>query len=78
MSKQRLRIDDVVQKAYIKLDKSGTEAAAATAVVMKTSSFRPQTEPKVYKVYLNRPFVYAIIDTVSGVPLFMGVVNHVE
>ena len=63
-------------KTYIKLDKDGTEAAAVTAVVMKANSIaRP--EPKIKKVYLNRPFVYAIIDAESGIPLFLGIVNGI-
>ncbi len=77
MSNGDIHIDDVLHKTYIKLDKNGTEAAAVTAVVMKANSVCPQIEPKIYRVYLDRPFVYAIIDTESGAPLFMGVVNHV-
>ncbi|MBQ6360463.1 MAG: serpin family protein [Lachnospiraceae bacterium] len=77
MTAQSVSVDDILHKTYIKLDKDGTEAAAVTAVVMKANSvFRP--DAKIKKVYLNRPFVYAIIDSESGIPLFLGIVNEVK
>ena len=77
MTDQSVSIDDILHKTYIKLDKDGTEAAAVTAAVMKANSIlRP--EAKIKKVYLNRPFVYAIIDSESGIPLFLGIVNEVR
>lgn len=76
MSEGSFYIDDVIHKTHIDVTKSGTEAAAVTAVTVKNTSFKPVTEKTVKNVYLNRPFVYAIIDTQSGIPLFMGVVNR--
>ena len=76
MTADSVSVEDVLHKTYIKLDKDGTEAAAVTAVVMKANSIaRPA--PKIKKVYLNRPFVYAIIDAESGIPLFLGIVNGI-
>jgi serpin B len=68
---QRLRIDQVAHKAYIDVNEDGTEAAAATAVIMKASARFMNTEPPV-EVIVDRPFLFAITDTKSGLPLFLG------
>jgi len=78
MSAQSFCIDDVIHKTHIDVTKNGTEAAAVTAVTVKNTSFKPVAGKTVKNVYLNRPFVYAIIDTQSGIPLFMGVLNRME
>ena len=75
MSGSEIHIDDVLHKTHIDVDESGTEAAAVTAVVMKANAVFPAKPQIIKKVYLNRPFVYAIIDTQTGMPLFMGIVN---
>lgn len=69
-------ISDVIQKAHIEVDRYGTKAAAATAVLEKVTSARPGQ--KIEQVYLDRPFLYAVIDMSTGLPLFMGVVNSVD
>ena len=75
MSSTPLKVDEVLHKTFIKLDKDGTEAAAATAVIMaKATSMRPQKVEKKY-VYLDRPFVYALVETENGLPLLMGTVK---
>ncbi len=75
MSGSPLMIDEVLHKTFIKLDKDGTEAAAVTAVVEKASSIRLDCEEKY--VFLDRPFLYAVIDMKSGLPLFIGAVKSV-
>ena len=77
MSSKGIHIDDVIHKTHIDLTKEGTEAAAVTAITMKANSAGPGSKPTVKKVYLNRPFIYAIIDTKTGIPLFLGVVNKI-
>jgi serpin B len=63
-----LCIDDVLHQAFVAVDESGTEAAAATAVVMReTSGMYVQHE-----VVLDRPFLFVIHDTAHGTPLFVG------
>ncbi len=64
-----LFISDAIHKAYIKVDESGTEAAAATAVVMATTSIGPSDEPV---FIMNRPFIYLIRDRETGSILFAG------
>lgn len=66
-------IGEVVHKTFIAVDERGTKAGAVTSVEMKTESYR---ETKV--VTLDRPFVYAIIDTDSGLPIFIGTVMDLE
>ena len=73
----RMRIDEVLHKTHISVDKDGTEAAAATAILMKATAMRPQQPQTIRKVYLNRPFVYAIVQKKTGTPLFIGVVKKI-
>lgn len=67
-------INRVLHKTYIEVDERGTKAGAVTAVEMNLEGCAP-TEPK--KVYLDRPFVYMIIDTQTNFPLFIGTVMSV-
>lgn len=68
-----LFVSNVLHKTHIELDRYGTKAAAVTAVIVEAASAVPEDKPK--EVYLDRPFVYAIVDTSSGLPVFIGVVN---
>ncbi len=65
---RRLFISDVFHKAYVAVDEEGTEAAAATAVIVATESM-PMTD---VELVVNRPFLYLIRDTQTGAPLFLG------
>lgn len=69
-------IDSIIHKTHIELDRNGTKAAAATAVIMKSTCMAPEGEPK--KVYLDRPFIYAIVENKTSLPIFMGVVNTIN
>ena len=72
----QLGISFIVQKTRIELDRKGTKAAAATAVTVKTESIaEPVREYK--EVVCDRPYCYAIVDTVSMNPIFIGTVNNV-
>ena len=69
-----LFIGDVIHKTHIDVDEEGTRAAAATAVMMNDKGvMMGDTE-----VVLNRPFVYAIVDTQNNVPLFIGTLAELE
>jgi len=65
-----LSISNVIHKAVIDLDEEGTEAAAATAVIMELTSAMPVDEP--IELRLDSPFIYAIVNPESGSILFMG------
>ncbi|MCK4388496.1 MAG: serpin family protein, partial [Dehalococcoidia bacterium] len=63
-----LFIGDVIHKAFVSVDEAGTEAAAATAVVMPTA-MPPQER---VEVTIDRPFVFLIHDIETGAILFVG------
>lgn len=67
-----LYISSVIHKAFIKLDEQGTEAAAATAVAMRTLAM--PAEPVELKI--DRPFLFVIQDKPTGEILFMGRVTN--
>jgi serpin B len=73
---ERLLISAVVHQAYIDVDEQGTEAAAATAITMRPLAAIRGPEPVTMTV--DRPFLFAIIDTASGLPLFLGQVVRPE
>lgn len=68
-----LYIDDVLHKTFIEVNERGTKAGAATAVIMKECGAVMNEEIKT--VYLDRPFVYMIVDCDSWLPAFLGVVQ---
>ncbi len=72
-----LYISNVIHKTYIELDENGTKAAAVTAVEMSCESAAYEEPKEVKEVILDRPFAYAIVDTHTGMPIFMGTVNSV-
>jgi len=63
-----LFISDVVHKAFVAVDEAGTEAAAATAVIMPTSA-APELP---VEVTIDRPFIFLIRDIETGAILFVG------
>jgi len=67
----KLYIDKVIHQAYVKVDEEGTEAAAATAVIMaEKSAAMPRN---VFRV--DHPFIFIIQERETGNILFMGRVN---
>jgi serpin B len=64
-----LLITNVFHKAFVDVDEAGTEAAAATAVIVSLESAMP-AEP--VKVTVDRPFVFLIRDIRTGSVLFVG------
>ncbi|SAI89093.1 serine protease inhibitor [Methanoculleus bourgensis] len=70
-----LFISGVVHKAFVDVNEEGTEAAAATGVVMGITSARPDTTP-VFRA--DHPFVFLITEKDSGTVLFVGrIINPV-
>jgi serpin B len=63
-----LFISDVVHKAFVAVDEEGTEAAAATGVIIGTTSVPPPPIP----FAIDRPFVYLIRDIATETIVFMG------
>jgi serine protease inhibitor len=70
-----LSISAVAHKAYIDVDEHGTEAAAATAVGIRTvAAVLPAAPPVTMTV--DHPFLFAITDTSTGLLLFLGQVTR--
>lgn len=70
-----LRVEGIIHKASISVNRKGTEAAAATGCVLMAGA-PPEGKP-VKKMVLNRPFLYAVMDSKSGMPIFEGVLNSI-
>jgi serpin B len=68
-----LRIAAVAHKAYLDVDEHGTEAAAATAAAIAARAAF-QAPPPV-TVVVDRPFLFAILDSTTGQPVFAGRVS---
>ncbi len=68
-----LYVSEVVHKTFIEVAEEGTKAAAVTSVAVNTESAYMPPENVKY-VTVNRPFVFAIIDTQTNLPLFLGTV----
>jgi serpin B len=63
-----LCISEVVHKAFVAVDEAGTEAAAATAVIMELTAVPPPP----LEVTIDRPFIFLIGDIETGAVLFVG------
>ena len=64
-----LYIGAVLHKAFVEVNEEGTEAAAATAVVMRMKAMRPATPPE---FRADHPFLFLIQEEETGAILFMG------
>ncbi len=71
-ARERLKISEVVHRTFLELDEKGTEAAAATAVIMMRASAVPLKKPTPVVVRVDRPFAFAIQHRESGACLFLG------
>lgn len=70
MTGQRnLHISDAIHQAFVSVDEAGTEAAAATAVMVSLAAMMPE---KAVELRIDRPFFLLIRDIETGEWLFMG------
>lgn len=67
-----LYIGGVLHKTFIDVDEEGTRAAAATVIGMSDGSSGPAAPDETREVILDRPFVYLIVDQLTGTPVFAG------
>jgi len=65
---RELSISKVVHKAFVGVDEAGTEAAAATAVIMRATAMPVLPQ----EVTVNRPFIFLIRDIQTGSIIFIG------
>lgn len=64
----------VRQKAVVKVDEEGTEAAAVTEVAIAETTALLEAEP--IEMYFDKPFLYLIMDMETELPLFMGIMDN--
>ncbi len=67
---RELCFSDVIHKAFVDINEEGTEAAAATAIIMRVGSAMPTKQPKTIRV--DRPFITLVRDTETKTILFFG------
>ena len=67
-----LYIDEVLHKTFICVDELGTKAGAATSIGGGCGAMPPSED-----IHFDRPFVYFIVDTETGLPVFMGTVTEI-
>lgn len=70
-----LFVSKVIQKSAVRVDERGTEAAAATEVEMEMAALPMENQKGPVKLVLDSPYAYFIMDSESGIPLFMGVMD---
>lgn len=68
-------VSKVVHKTFIDVNREGTAAAAATAVIMYDEAV--MIEPETRSVICNRPYAYAVVEKDTGLPVFFGTVENV-
>ena len=71
---ENMFVSQISQKTKLKVNEKGTEAAAVTTIAVGTTSVAPNPEPRI-EFIVDRPFIFAIRDTISGTILFIGEVN---
>lgn len=71
-----LYIDNVWQKNKIRVNEDGTKAVSVTGI--DTLCLSSLDRQPIYRVYLNRPFLYMVIDRETNLPLFMGTITSLQ
>lgn len=72
-----LYVDQALHNTHIKVTEEGTQAAASTVIVMRDVSCAVPAE-NIKVISCDRPFVYAIIETSTNMPIFVGTVNNLS
>lgn len=75
-SEGNIFIGNVIHKTYIQVGEKGTKAGAVTVIEMDGAASADPTEIK--EVYLDRPFVYVLIDCENNIPFFIGTLMDAE
>ena len=68
-----LKMDAMLHKTFIEVNRAGTRAAAVTFGEVGVGCLPPK---EIKKVFLDRPFLFAIIHNKTGIPVFAGQMNH--
>ena len=76
LSTMPLKVSDIKHKASIQVDRKGTVSAAATWVEIEVGCAMPMDIPERKEVHLERPFIYAVMNVETGLPVFTGIYNY--
>ena len=70
---KKLAVSKIIQESVVKVDKDGTEGAAASGVelVLLSGSFGENVD-----ITVDKPFIFMIEDTVNEIPVLVGRVNN--
>lgn len=71
ISAEPLYVSDAVQQAFIEVNEEGTEAAAATAVIIGL-----RTAKRTRQFFADRPFAFVVYDFSENIPIFAGKLNN--
>ena len=71
-----IHITRVLHKTFISVGEKGTKAGAVTVIEAADGAAMEPQEPK--EVYLDRPFVYMLIDCENNIPFFIGTMMNVN
>ena len=72
-----ISISRILHKTHIEVNRKGTRASAVTAIEATAADMMEPEEPEFRYVECDRPFVYAIVDSRTMAPVFIGTVNEV-
>ncbi len=75
---ESLKISEVIHQAFVEVNEEGTEAAAATAVVMVVTDCIHSTRDEIPEFRADHPFLFLIKQKSTGEVLFMGRMNKVS
>ena len=70
-------IGTAIQKTHFELDENGVKAAAITYIGMKAESAMPEEKPQI-DIFLDRPFVYILMDETANLPMFIGTIKTIN
>ena len=75
LSPDRIDVSSVIQKVFLAVNEQGTEAAAATAITTRTATIRMKLNED--RLVVDKPFVFAPRDKISGLVLMSGYVGNI-
>ena len=75
LSPDRIDMSSVVQKVFLAINEQGTEAAAATAITTRTAMIKMKLNED--RLVVDKPFIFALRDKISGLVLVSGYVGSI-
>jgi len=75
LSPDPIEMSSVVQKVFLAVNEQGTEAAAATALTTRTAMIRMKLQED--RLVVDKPFIFALRDKISGLVLMSGYVGSI-